>query len=558
MKKYNSRFRFVVLIIFLTAIPSLFAYNVKPPRLVVVITVDQLAHHYLDKLYPYMKGGIKYLLHHGVNYTNAYWLNGQPGTATGHACLNTGVTADYHGFASNNWYENGKKVTCDEDPNALVINPNSDEEVYDYGKSAHRLMVDGLSDQCALQTEPMSKFAVYSISGKSRSAIATAGKLGKALWFDDQTGEFTSSKAYFDVLPDWLKKFNSENSIDRLGSIVWEPMYPRSPYAYQFFNIDNYQHTRAKKTTLGNVLSVPDKNNEATPFALFEKTPHANQYILDCSLACIKKHVSRKHRDRLLLWVCLSPLDKIAHTYGPNSMEAIDMIYHLDKQLQRFMRKTLRVIGKHELIFVLTSDHGVMPIPELLQDEGYNHALRIDRLEFVEKLNNSLKEKHSIDNLITSYKGQELVLDTRIMETLDSDTQKAVCNDIKATVLATPGIKNVWIADDLVKLPTKPHTLEDNIKRQVFKGRSGSIVVQPYPYTVITHWKEGSAHKTPYNYDTHVPLIVFFPGKFEKRFVRQRVSPMQVPNTLAEVLNVPKPSASTCEILPELFDEDYK
>jgi len=43
---------------------------------------------------------------------------------------------------------------------------------------------------------------------------------------------------------------------------------------------------------------------------------------------------------------------------------------------------------------------------------------------------------------------------------------------------------------------------------------------------LITHWKEGSAHKTPYNYDTHVPLIVFHPGKFEKRYVRQRVSPM--------------------------------
>lgn len=551
MKKYMI----FALLLFFT---PLMAYNVKPPRLTVVLVVDQLAHHYIDKLHPFLKHGIGYLLSHGVNYTNAYWPNGQPGTATGHAGLNTGTHADYHGFVSNNWYENGKKVCCDDDDSGDALVLSCDGDVYDYGKSARRLMVDGLSDQCALQTEPRSAFAVYSVSGKSRSAIATAGRLGKPLWLDSQSGCFTSSKAYFETLPSWVQTFNRENKIDRLGSVVWEPMYPRSPYAYQFFNIDNYEHTRAKKTMLGAALATPNNENKKNPYSFFEKTPFANQYILDCSLACIKQHVSRKHRDRLLLWVCLSPLDKVVHQYGPNSMEAIDMIYHLDKQIQRFMRKTLRVIGKHEVVFALTADHGVMPIPELLSGEGLGLAHRIDRVEFVKSINDAMKQKYSVTDLITSYKGQELVLDTAIMDGLDGDKQKAIMNDVKLLALSTPGIKNVWMVDDLLKLPTQPHTLEDNIKKQVFKGRSGALVVQPYPYTIITHWKQGSAHKTPYNYDTHVPLIVFHPGKFEKRYVRQRVSPLQLPNTLAEILNVPKPSASVCEILPELFDADYK
>jgi len=548
MKKY---------VILLFTIGSLTAYNVKPPRLTVVLVVDQLAHHYIDKLHPYLKHGIGYLLSHGVNYTNAYWPHAQPGTATGHAGLNTGTYAESHGFVSNNWYENGEKVCCDDDDSddAAVISPDG---VYDYGKSGHRLMVDGLSDQCVLQTEPRSEFEVYSISGKSRSAIATAGKLGKPLWLDCHNGCFTSSKAYFNELPDWVKTFNHNNSINRLGSIIWKQMYPRSPYAYQFFDINNYEYTRAKKTMLNTLLAVPDESHPDNPFCWFEKTPQANQYILDCSLACIKEHVSRKHRDRLLLWVCLSPLDKVVHQYGPNSMEAIDMIYHLDKQIQRFMRKTLRIIGKHELVFALTADHGVMPIPELLQGQGLSLAHRIDRVEFIKGINDAMQKKHSFNNIITSYKGQELVCDTAILDGLDTDKQTAILHDIQSMVLATPGVKNAWLIDDLLRLPTQPHTLEDNIKKQVFKGRSGSIIVQPYPYTVITHWKEGSAHKTPYGYDTHVPLIVFHPGKFEKRQVRQRVSPLQLANTLAEVLNVPKPSASTCEILPELFDEDYK
>jgi predicted AlkP superfamily pyrophosphatase or phosphodiesterase len=534
------------------------AYNVKPPRLTVVIVVDQLAYHYLDKLYPHLKHGIKYLIHHGVHYTNAHWESGQPATATDHASLSTGVTANYHGYVSNNFYEKGKKVGCDDDiaDTAVVINP--DGGVYDYGKSSSRLMVDGLSDQCALQKEPRSDFAVYSISGKSRSAIAVAGKLGKPLWIDNQTGSFTSSKAFCSELPAWLKRFNLDHPIDEIDSFIWRPMYPESPSAYNFFNIDNYAYTRTKKTMIDVSIPTFDESNASNPLHLFEKTPRANQRILDCSLACVKKHVSRKHKNRLLLWVCLSPFDKLVHQYGSNSMEAIDMIYHLDKQIQQFMRKTLRIIGKHELIVALTADHGVMPTPELVHNAGFTQAQRIDRAEFISKINQAIKTNHELENLVISYKGQELVLDPELLDTLDTEKQTALLNDIRLMALATPGIKNAWLVEDLLKFPTHPHSLEDNIKRQVFRGRSGSIIIQPYPYTIITHWKEGTGHKSPYNYDTHVPLIVFHPGKFEKRFVRERVSPMQLANTLAEVLNVPKPSASTCEILPDLFDMDYK
>jgi predicted AlkP superfamily pyrophosphatase or phosphodiesterase len=535
----------------------LIAYNVKPPRLTVVLVVDQFAHSYVDKLYPHLKYGIRYLIDHGVNYTNAYWGNGQPGTATGHAGLNTGVNANYHGFVSNNWYEGTEKAACDDDDNqeSLVLSPTG---VYDYGKSAHKLMVDGLSDQCALQQEPGKAFAVYSISGKSRSAVATAGKLGKPLWIDPQTGNFTSSKAYFDQLPDWLQTFNENNPLDVLGSVTWKPMYPTSPYAYQFFNLDNYQYARGNKTMMNVSLPVPNESNPSNKYNLFEKTPYANKYILDCATACIKHHVSRKHKNRLLLWVCLSPLDKVAHQYGPGSREAVDMIYHLDKQIRQFMRKTLRIIGKHELMFALTAQQGDMPIPEILQEQGLGYAQRIDRIEFIKSLNETIHNKHAIENIVTNYKGQELVLNSSAFENVDDEKQRQVLSDIKWAALATPGIKNAWTYDELVNLPVEPHSLESNIKNQLFKGRAGSVIIQTYPYTVITHWPEGACHKTPYNYDTHVPLIIFHPGKFEKRYIRQRVSPLQLPNTIAEVLNVPKPSASTCEILPELFTVDYK
>ena len=55
-----------------------------------------------------------------------------------------------------------------------------------------------------------------------------------------------------------------------------------------------------------------------------------------------------------------------------------------------------------------------------------------------------------------------------------------------------PGIMNVWLFDELMHLPTQPNTIEDHIKKQLFRGRSGSVVLQTEPYTMITHWKEGN------------------------------------------------------------------
>jgi predicted AlkP superfamily pyrophosphatase or phosphodiesterase len=559
MKKNNGAVLFLMIVgIFLTQQTAL-GYNAKPPRLTVIIVVDQFAHSYLDKLTPHFKYGLKFLCEKGVDFTNAHQPAGQPGTATGHASLGSGTCAKDHGFVSNSWYMDGKKTACDDDHsgNANVLVPNGDG-TYDYGKSAHMLMVDSLSDQCVLQSEPRSAFNAYSISLKSRSAIATASKLGKPLWIDDQTGLFTSSKAYFEQLPEWVNRFNRNNDPSDNATVTWQRFYQKSPYAYNFFDIDNYDHTRTGKTMLDTPLPVRDASNPKNPGHLFEKTPFANKLLLDCAQECIKTHVSRKHRDRLLLWVCLSPLDKVAHQYGQNSMEAIDMIYHLDKQLQKFIRGVYRTIGKHEVTFVLTADHGIMPIPELLRKDGLTQAQRLDRVELVKSINETLHKNHGVKDVAVTHKGQELVLDMPQMATYDSTKQNAIIANIKQCALQHPGIKHAWSVQELLHTCTRPNTIEDNIKNQLFEGRTGSVVLQTYPYTVITHWPQGSSHKTPYDYDTHVPLIIFTPGKFERRKVRQRVVAQQLANTLAELLNVQKPSASTYEILPELFDPEYQ
>lgn len=535
------------------------SYNTHPPKLTIVLIVDQLAYSYINKLYPHLRQGLRYLLDNGVVYTNAHTPH--PNTGPSHATFNTGAYAKDHGIVGNKWInQNGEKVACDDDTSleSLVLSPNENGSTYDYGKSSHFQMIDGLTDQCVMQSEPYSTFRSFSISGKSRSAIATAGKLGKAVWFDQQSGLFTSSKAYFQELPAWLQQFNRTHNINQQDTITWERMYPKSPSAYNFFNTSNYNHARMHESMLNRPLPVADTADEKNPYHFFERTPQANKLLLDLAQECISKHVNRKNKDRLLLWVCLSPLDKLAHEYGPQSTEAIDMIYHLDKQIRKFIQFALRAVGKHQVALALTADHGIMPIPELLQQKGLTSSVRVDQKTLVQDLNDQIKDKYKIADLILDYKGQELVLNQSSFNKLNNDNKKEIMSSLKNTITNHPHIKQAWSLEELTNKTTEPNSIEDNIKKQLFPGRNGQIIVQPYPYTLITHLPNGASHKSPYEYDTHIPLALFHPGKFERKYVRQRVSSLQLANTLAELLNVPKPSASTAEVLPELFDPEYQ
>ena len=70
------------------------SFNSHPPRLTIIIVVDQFSYNYIfNKLNQHFKFGLRYLLDEGVNYTNAYMPHGRPSTATGHAGLNTGTYA---------------------------------------------------------------------------------------------------------------------------------------------------------------------------------------------------------------------------------------------------------------------------------------------------------------------------------------------------------------------------------------------------------------------------------------------------------------------------------
>jgi hypothetical protein len=530
-----------------------YAHN-KKPRLTVIIVVDQFAYSYLPILSPYLQNGIKFLMQHGINYQNANYPHAMPSTAPGHTGLNCGNTADYTGIPANHWCDpQGNTIAADDDDpiSAAVINPNGG--FYKYGKGPAHIMIDGITDQFVLSTQPDNPRVAFAISIKSRSAICTANKMGKAIWFDHQTGCFTSSKAYYNQLPSWLTQFNRQKACNNISKVRWPLYYPRNSCPYNLKFINNYEYS-AWPPIAGKHFAIDRKDENA--FKIFERSPAANQLLLDLGLQCIKTHITRTSCQEMMLWICLSPLDMIGHDYGPQSLEAIDMIYHLDCQLMRFMDAVSCYLKRTDTLFVLTADHGITPIPELMNKEGYEPAHRIDYSIIIPELNDMLNTRFGVEGIISKCSANQFFLNHNKLDSLTPDQRKNVLTMIKQRLAAIPGVKRIWTPQELAAGCFEPDHIESFYQKQMYPGRTGTLIMQPWPYCVADEFGKGTGHRTPYDPDIHVPLILYQKHNLEKRIIYEKVWTLQLANSLAYILRIPQPTASPYHLLPGLIDYD--
>ncbi|HTF64486.1 MAG TPA: hypothetical protein VK638_17525, partial [Edaphobacter sp.] len=81
--------------------------------------------------------------------------------------------------------------------------------------------------------------------------------------------------------------------------------------------------------------------------------------------------------------------------------------------------------------------------------------------------------------------------------------------------------------------------------------RSGDLEVVLEPYW-IRGGTSGATHGTPYNYDTHIPLIFMGPGVRPGRYYRSAALNDLAP-TLSALLDVEIPSGSVGRVLDEII-----
>ncbi|MEW6735692.1 MAG: alkaline phosphatase family protein [Acidobacteriota bacterium] len=521
--------------------------NPKAPKLVLLIVIDQFRADYLTRFnHLFGARGFKRLQARSAYFTNANYPYANTLTAVGHTTIVSGSIPAIHGVIGNYWYDR----EIDRLRSAV-----SDRQVQGVGTqtaaSPAQLLSTTLGDQLRLSNNFQSKS--IGISLKDRSAVITAGRRGSAgYWLDINNGNMVTSSHFLEKLPDWVIRFNEQRLADQYFQRRWERKLPEIAYSISDRDDASYEDPWD-----GNTASFPhliNGNHDTISPAYYEQfkgTPFANDFLAQFSLTAVEQEQLGRDEYTDLLAISFSAPDLAGHKFGPYSQEIEDIIVRLDETLAQFLDALDRRVGLDNMLIALTADHGVAPIPGYAKMHKMG-GMRIIGSELRERVEAALDARYGEGNYILALINHQFYLNEKLL------TEKGI-NITQAEELAGhEALKTAGIATYFTRTQLLAGQLPNTeIARRVMTGfhaqRSGNVFLLVEPFVLIAEDKDelaGTAHGTPYHYDTHVPIMISGPG-IRPGVYHAPCSPTDIAPTLATLLNIEPPSGSVGRVLSE-------
>ncbi len=512
----------------------------ETPALVVLLVVDQMRADYLDRFDAEWRGGIRRLLDEGLVYTAAHHDFAITETACGHATLASGRFPRSHGVAGNKWFDRtvGRIVESVDDPAYPLL------DSVGTGRSAARFRGTSLASWLR-QRFPESK--VVSVSRKDRSAIWLAGGVGEHIyWFDTTENRATSSTAFRNALPDWVRDFNRENDVrDWLGR-TWNSEL-ESGRVYPGVREDDFEgenESRLGRTFPHALPADPD----AALFALV-LTPWMDEWVLELARRAVGALELGGDDTPDLLTLSLGATDEIGHLFGPHSVEIADQLLRLDRLLDAFFDDLDRQVGLDRTLVVLASDHGVSPVPLESRRQGHASARYVDMQALKERIQERLAGEYGEGDYLPGLRPLRLWFDHALLEArgIDLDTARSLARE---EALATPGVARVLTPADLEPAAAGgADAILRQARRSFVPDRVGDLLLVLEPFCLPADMVDVTTHISPHSYDTHVPLILLGAGIEPARDDR-RVSTVDVAPTLGSILGVTPGEPLDGQVLP--------
>lgn len=493
---------------------SLLAAAPQKPKLVLFIVVDQCRYDYLTRYGKEFRGGFDRLLRNGASFTNAQDNFFPTLTAVGHAILLTGAMPSATGIVGNDWFDRqtGKHVTSVSDDATRLVGTDGAE-----GASPRRLLVPTVGDE--LKKANGGRPRVLGIAVKDRSAILLAGqKADGAYWFDDKSGMFVTSSYYRSALPDWVRTFDDGHPADRYLGVTW------------------LSHRIPKD---GSPLYKP-----------VERSPFGLELMEALAEHALQAEELGKRGETDLLALSFSSTDYVGHDYGPDSPEVHEALLSMDRLLEKLFQAVDREVGLSSVLVVMTSDHGVSPLPEVSRARKVPGG-RLPLAAISDWVQAALASKYGPGKWVAGCWDLLIYLNRNLIaqKKLDvADVNRAAAE----ALLRMPHIARTYTREQLIDDPAVRDKTDRRVKESYDTVRGADIEFLPQPYWVFT--TDQTMHGTTYDYDTHVPLIFMGSGIRAGRY-DSTVPTNDIAPTLAEILGVPKPSGSVGRILSEMFTQ---
>jgi predicted AlkP superfamily pyrophosphatase or phosphodiesterase len=515
------------------------------PKLVLTIMIDQFRPDYLQRFRPYFgPGGFNLLLQRGANFTGARYEHGVTSTCPGHAVVLTGSYGNVNGIVNNTWYDAaaGREVYCAADSLAKVIGVQKE------GRSPRNLIGLTVGDELKLASAGRSR--VIAVGGKDRSAIMLGGHLPDAAYWTADT-LFVSSTYYLRELPEWARRFNSSGAVSAYAGKVWERLLPAA--AYNAFSPDD---VAGEEDVASRGRVFPHRLDQLTPslerfVTSFEYSPFHNEVVAEFAMKALMEEGLGRDSVPDLLAISLAAIDRVGHAYGPHSHEVMDIVIRTDRLLERLFAFVDKQVGLANTLIVLTADHGVAPLPDLVEaiKPGAGRGHRVNPATVAAAVKARLDRRFgtvAAPGWIVYHEPPWIYLNVSALEKRGISVEAAE-REARAGVEKVIGVYQAITATELRLLSQVP---ESPAAFSFHPARAGNIYYSMMPYWLVEAHETGASHGSPWAYDARVPLLWFGAGILPGTHSGM-VSVADVAPTLAYLLGISEPGGSTGRVLSE-------
>lgn len=472
------------------------------PRLVVMVVVDQLRSDRFtqkpDRFLPpgskRQPGGYRYLMENGAWFPFADYEIAQAMTCPGHAIIASGGTPALMGITANDWIDDTtqKKIYCVADPKD--------------GISPRRLLTSTFSDELRNQS---SESKVVAISIKDRSAVMLAGQRGQqVVWYHQHSRSWITS-SYYGELPSWAKSENADI---------------------------------AKGTRPGDLTQ-----------RTLQASIHGTEGSFRLAIRALEAEKLGRRGVTDYLAISLSNHDILGHTLGPDATEMEELAKAEDKELQNFLRAISRQLGGlNDVLIVLTSDHGIPPLPAVSEKNRLVGSGYFDHLGAIRRINEHLDRRfgkagkepwiqHSM--YLQFYLNEDLIQRKRLK-------LSEVEAEAKSILVKEPDVIAVQTRSETLARSFPPGLLGEQIKNTFHPRQTGHLMTIIRPF-MIERTGLAVTHMTGWSYDRLVPL--FIAGPRIKPGVYEGAKIKDVAPTISYLLGTLPPAMSEGRVLTEIL-----
>jgi predicted AlkP superfamily pyrophosphatase or phosphodiesterase len=501
----------------------------NPPKLLVVVSVDQFSANLWDEYRPQFTHGFA-RLGQGAVFHNGYQSHAATETCPGHSTILTGDHPARTGIIANNWIDQKVQrsdvtVYCAEDESI----PGSSSTTYTV--SPLHLMVPTLGELLKAALPGSRNVAV---SGKDRAAVMMTGHNVDQRWY--WTGQKFETDLKPAAVPQVVGKVNAA-----VGAALAAPRGPLPAPAYCEAKAHPIAVENSQKSVGSGTFARAAGDQNA-----FRASPELDGDTLALAAGLVDEMHLGKRSDPDMLAISLSATDYVGHTYGTEGEEMCVQLAQLDQEIGDF----LQVLDSRgiEYAVALTADHGGLDIPERLRVAGTADAARVDPALAARTMGKALAQKLGLKG--PGLLGESSFGDMYLDRSLSAADRKRLLAAAVAAYRAHPQVEAVFTAKQIAATPlptTSPDkwTLIQRLRASYYPGRSGDfLVVLKKDITPIFDTSRYIAtHGSAWDYDRRVPVLFWRKGMAPVAS-DAAVDTVRIMPTLAAMIGLPLASGS--------------